>query len=621
MTGAGRSGITRAMAAPPILTLSDITLGFGGRPLFQDITLALGEGERLCVVGRNGSGKSTLLKIIAGQVEPDAGERFVQPGKHVAYLPQQPDASGFATLGDFAAAGLGEADRWRAEAALDGLKVDAARDPKTASGGEIRRAALAALIAEEADLMLLDEPTNHLDIQAIEWLEDYLGRTKSAFVLISHDRTFLTALSRGTLWLDRGEIRRSPKGFGGFEDWRDKVWEEEDAQRHKLDRLIKAEAHWSVYGISARRTRNQGRLRRLAGLRAERAGQIRRAGTAAMALETAPASGKLVFEAKGLAKSFGDLAIVRDFSIKIARGERIAFVGPNGAGKTTLLKMLIGQAEPDAGAVRLGANLEMAVFDQNRAALDPEKSLWDTLAGDKSLGVAGRNDQILVRGHPKHVVAYLKDFLFDERQARGPVKALSGGEVSRLLLARIMARPSNVLVLDEPTNDLDVETLDLLQELIGDFEGTVLLVSHDRDFLDRVTTTTIAMEGDGRATIYAGGWSDYRAQHREDARPAPTPKPAAPAAPQKKVKEPAPGTGQKLTFKQRHRLEELPAEIDRLTGDIGKLEGLLADPGLFTRDPAKFEKATAALTDRQTKLDAAEIEWLELEDLREQSEV
>ncbi|MEO1494765.1 MAG: ATP-binding cassette domain-containing protein [Pseudomonadota bacterium] len=613
------------MAAPPILTLSDIALGFGGRPLFQGITLALGEGERLCVVGRNGSGKSTLLKIIAGQIEADAGERFVQPGKHVAYLPQQPDATAFATLGDFAAAGLGEADRWRAEAALDGLKVDASRDPANASGGEIRRAALAALIAEEADLMLLDEPTNHLDIEAIEWLEEYLGRTKSAFVLISHDRAFLTALSRGTLWLDRGEIRRSPKGFADFEDWRDKIWEEEDAQRHKLDRLIKAEAHWSVYGISARRTRNQGRLRRLAGLREERAGQIRRAGTAAMALEAAPASGKLVVEAKDLAKSFGARAIVRDFSIRVARGERIALVGPNGAGKTTLLKMLIGQTDPDAGSVRLGANIEMAVFDQNRAQLDPEKSLWDTLAGDKALGVAGRNDQILVRGRPKHVVAYLKDFLFDERQARGPVKALSGGEVSRLLLARIMARPSNVLVLDEPTNDLDVETLDLLQELIGDFEGTVLMVSHDRDFLDRVATTTIAMEGDGRATTYAGGWSDYRAQRGDDAPQTardPSPRPsAAPRRAEARTSDAVEGPGaEKLSFKQRRRLEELPAEIDRLSMEIGKIEGLLADPDLFTREPKKFETATAALVERQTKLDAAEEEWLELEDLRERSD-
>ena len=603
------------MAQPPLLTLSDVTLGFGGRPLFSGVTLAVGPGERLCVVGRNGSGKSTLLRVMAGMVEPDGGERFVQPGRTVAYLPQDPDPTGHATLLDYAAAELAAEERWRAEAALDGLKVAAGIDPATASGGERRRAALARLIAAEADLMLLDEPTNHLDIQAIEWLEEHLDGTRAAFALISHDRAFLTRLSRATLWIDRGEVRRSPRGFAGFEEWRDKVWQEEDAARSKLDKLIAQEAHWSIYGITARRTRNQGRLRRLAALRAERAEQITRDGTAAMALEGADRSGKLVVEAKGVAKAFGQQQIVRDFSMRIARGERVALVGPNGVGKTTLLNILTGREAPDAGWVRLGANLEMAVFDQARAQLDPDKSLWETLTDDRDLGAKG--DQIIVRGQPRHVVAYLKDFLFDERQARGPVKALSGGERARLLLARIMARPANLLVLDEPTNDLDIETLDLLQELVADFDGTVLLVSHDREFLDRVATTTIAMEGDGRATVYAGGWSDYRAQagQRDPDRARPLPK--AEASKPAPLRAERSSVRQGLSFTQRHRLEALPDEIDRLTSEIAQIETLLADPDLYARDPAKFEKATRALAGRQARLDEAETEWLELESLRE----
>ena len=579
--------------------------------------MAVHPGDRLCVVGRNGSGKSTLMKIAAGLVEPDQGTRFVQPGKQVAYLPQDPDLSAFASLGDYAAADLEPENRWRAEAAMEGLQVPAATDPGAASGGERRRAALARLIAADADVILLDEPTNHLDIAAIAWLEDHLANTRTAFALISHDRAFLTRLARETLWLDRGVIHRAPHGFDGFEQWRDKVWAEEDAQRHKLDRLIADEAHWSVYGISARRTRNQGRLRKLAALREERAAQIRRTGPAAMELAAAPKSGKRVIEAKGVSKVFGDREIVRDFSLKIGRGECVAMVGPNGAGKTTLIRLLTGAMEPDSGTVELGTNLEMAVFDQSRAALNPETSLWETLTDDRELGVGGRNDQVMVRGHPRHVVAYLKDFLFDERQARGPVKALSGGEKARLLLARIMAKPSNLLVLDEPTNDLDIETLDLLQELIGEFDGTVLLVSHDRDFLDRVASTTIVMDGKGGAEIFAGGWSDVQRLRPNilgsPAQPARSPKAAKPAeAPA------APRVERKLGYRQQQRLDALPGEIEVLEGEISKLEGLLSDPDLYTSQPDKFAKATAALSARQEKLEAAETEWLELESLREE---
>ncbi len=603
------------MAQPPILTLDGVTLGFGPNALFTDLSLSVSPGERLCLVGRNGAGKSTLLKIVAGLVEPDAGTRFARPGAAIAYLPQEPDFAGYATLGDFAAADLPAQERWRAEMAMDGLQVKAEAPPETASGGERRRAALARCLAGEPDLLLLDEPTNHLDIACIEYLEETLAAAQSAYILISHDRRFLSRLSRATLWLDRGECRRVSRGFEGFEDWRDKTLEEERAARHKLDRLIKAEARWAVEGISARRTRNQGRVRRLAELREGRAAQIAETGRAAMALSAGAASGKLVIEAVGIAKHFGERTILRPFSTRIGRGNRVALVGPNGAGKTTLLNMLTGLLEPDEGRVRLGSNLVIARFDQNRAALDPEKSLWETLTEGDLRGPKERSDQVMVRGRPQHVVGYLKSFLFDEGQARGPVSALSGGERARLLLAKIMARESNLLVLDEPTNDLDIETLDLLQELLADYEGTALLVSHDRDFLDRVATSVIALEGDGAAVEYAGGWSDYRSQRGEGPAAAKPEKPAPKAEPRHVAAEkPA---GKKLGFKETHRLSVLPAEMERLSAEIAKLEDFLADPQLFSREPKKFAKATEALAERRAALEAAEEEWLELEERRE----
>ncbi|MEM1385341.1 MAG: ABC-F family ATP-binding cassette domain-containing protein, partial [Pseudomonadota bacterium] len=608
------------MADPPILTLTDVTLGFGGRPLFAGVSAAVTAQDRLALVGRNGAGKSTLLKLMAGLVEADGGGRFAQPGKTISYLPQDPDPTGFASLGDYAAADLLAEDRWKAEAAMDGLKVAPGIDPTTASGGERRRAALARLMAAEPDLMLLDEPTNHLDIAAIEWLEAHLAAGRTGFVLISHDRRFLSALTHATLWIDRGTVRRAPEGFAGFEAWRDKVWQEEAQADAKREKLIARETEWAAEGISARRTRNQGRLRRLRALRAERADAIRRQGPAAMAFEASGPSGKLVVEAIGISKRFGGVAVLRDFSIRIGRGERVALVGPNGAGKTTLLKLLTGQLAPDQGRIRLGTNLETAVFDQNRAALDTGKSLWESLTEDSLTRVSGRSDQVMVRGRPRHVIAYLKEFLFDERQARGPVSALSGGERARLLLARIMAGPSNLLVLDEPTNDLDVETLDLLQELIAEFEGTVLLVSHDRDFLDRVASSTVVMAGDGNATVYAGGWSDYRAQARLDADGA---VPVAAAAKPAKPARPVPQAGasaavpKKLSYAQERRLAQLPGEIERLAAEIAKLEEFLADPALFNQAPVKFAKASEGLTQRQTQLAAAEEEWLELEALRE----
>ena len=595
------------MARGPLLQLSGVSLGFGGEAVFSGIDLTVHPGDRIALVGRNGSGKSTLMKVMAGLVAPDSGVVAVGPGRRVGYMEQHPDMSGYATLGDYAASGLEPGELYRVERAGAGLGFDPGRPVATASGGERRRAALARLLAAAPDLMLLDEPTNHLDIGAIRWLEEVLRATRAAFVLISHDRAFLRALTRATLWLDRGVLRRQEKGFAAFEAWRDRVWAEEDAARHKLARRIRAEGRWAVEGISARRRRNMGRLRRLQAMRAARAAQIRRQGAAAMALETGPKSGRKVIEARGLCKAFGEQVILRDFSLTVMRGDRVAFVGPNGVGKTTLLKILLGEEAPDAGSVRLGTNLEIAVFDQARAQLDPEATLWESLTGDPGMRVSGRSDQVMVRGRPRHVVGYLKDFLFDERQARAPVRSLSGGEKARLLLARIMARQSNLLVLDEPTNDLDVETLDLLQELLDDYDGTVLLVSHDRDFLDRVATLTVAMEGDGRAVTYAGGWSDYQAQKGGD-RPEKVEKPRA--SKPKAKRETAPKAG--LTFTERHRLEALPAEIARLEAEIAKLQELLSDPDLFTRAPVKFGKATEALVARQEKLAAAEEEWLAL---------
>lgn len=553
------------------------------------------------------------MKVMAGLVEADRGDVVHAPGVTVGYMEQDPNMGDFATLGEFATSGLDAGDAYKVERVAEGLKFDLDRATDVASGGERRRAALAKLMAEAPELMLLDEPTNHLDIEAIGWLERELSQTKAGFVLISHDRAFLRALTRATLWIDRGEVRRRDAGFAGFEDWRDKMWDEEDTQRHKLNRKIKAEARWAVEGISARRKRNQGRVRALQDLRAERAGQIKRQGTAAMAFDGGPVSGKKVIEATGLTQAYDDKQIVCGFDMTVQRGDRIAFVGPNGTGKTTLIKMLLGDVKPDEGEIKHGTNLSVAVFDQAREGLDGNKSLWENLTSDPSMGVSGKADQIMVRGNPKHVVGYLKEFLFDEAQARAPVRSLSGGERARLLLARLMARESNLLVLDEPTNDLDIETLDLLQDVLGEYNGTVLLVSHDRDFLDRVATTTVAMEGGGNVVVYAGGWTDYQAQRKADQK--------ADAPKQVKVKKAAQGADKTtkigLSFTEKHRLETLPDEIARLEAEIGKLEVLMADPALFTENPVKFQKAMDALTERHEKLAQAEEDWLELSEREE----
>ena len=598
------------MARTPLLQLSDISLTFGGNPVFDGLGLIVQPGDRVALVGRNGSGKSTLMKVMAGLVEADTGTRILPPQTSVGYMEQDPTMAGYATLGDYAASGLELGEAYRVERAAEGLKFDPSRPVATASGGERRRAALAKLMAEAPELMLLDEPTNHLDIEAIAWLEAELKSTKAGFVLISHDRAFLNTLTRATLWIDRGLVRRNEKGFDAFESWRDKLWEEEDIQRHKMDHKIKSEGRWAVEGISARRKRNQGRLRALQDLRAERAAMIRRQGTAAMELASGPKSGRKVIDAIKIDKSYANQTIIKDFSLTIQRGDRVAFVGPNGVGKTTVLKMLMGEVAPDQGEVKQGTNLVPAVFDQTREQLDPERSLWENLTSDPTMGVSGKADQVLVRGTPKHVVGYLKEFLFEDAQARAPVRALSGGEKARLLLAKLMARESNLLVLDEPTNDLDIETLDLLQELLDDYDGTVLLVSHDRDFLDRVATTTVAMEGNGKATVYAGGWSDYQAQKQAD-----TPAPAQ-SKDKMKIEAKAPQKKEKsgLSFTEKHRLEALPSVIERLEGEIAKLETYLAAPDLYAKEPLKFQKATEALVERQSALSAAEEEWLILEE-------
>jgi ABC transport system ATP-binding/permease protein len=599
--------------APPLLTLQDIHLTFGGTPLLEGAELSIGDRERVCLVGRNGSGKSTLLKIAAGLVEADRGQRFAQPGATIRYLPQEPDLSGFTTTLAYVEAGLGPGDdHYRARYLLEQLGLTGEEEPARLSGGEARRAALARVLAPEPDILMLDEPTNHLDLPAIEWLEGELGAARSALVLISHDRRFLERLSRATVWLDRGVTRRLERGFAAFEEWRDQVLEEEEREHHKLDRKIAAEEHWMRYGVTARRKRNMRRVGLLAEMRREYREHRGAQGNVKLAVSEADVSGKLVFEADRISKSFGETPIVRDFSIRIQRGDRVGLVGPNGAGKTTLLKMLIGELEPDGGTIKPGANLQMATLDQRRETLDPAISVRDTLT-------SGRGDSLVIGGQSRHVIGYLKDFLFSPEQAGTPVSALSGGERGRLTLARALAKPSNLLVLDEPTNDLDLETLDLLEEMIDDYPGTVLLVSHDRDFLDRTVTALIVAEGDGRWNVYAGGYSDMLAQRGAGVSAKAVAK--ADAKPREKAEAPAMAAPRaRLSFKDKHALETLPARIAALEADITKHAKTIADPSLYTRDRAAFDKASAALAKAQADLSAAEDEWLRLEELREQVE-
>ncbi len=599
--------------AAPLLQLGGIALTFGGTPLLEGVDLSVAAGERVCLVGRNGSGKSTLLKIAAGLIEPDGGSCFRQPNATIRYLPQEPDFSGFATAAEYVEAGLGpHDDHHAARYLMEQLGLRGDEDPARLSGGEARRAALARVLAPSPDILLLDEPTNHLDLPAIEWLERELAGRQSALVIISHDRRFLANLSGITVWLDRGKTRRIERGFADFEAWRDEALAEEERERHKLDRKIEAEEHWMRYGVTARRKRNMRRVAGLRALRQSRRDARRAIGKAAMSVAEAERSGTLVIEATDISKNYGTGAIVSGFSTRIQRGDRIGIVGPNGSGKTTLVGLLTGTLAPDSGIVRLGANLQMATLDQRRESLDPDWTVSEALTG-------GRGDTVIVGGQAKHVVGYMRDFLFAPEQARTPLRVLSGGERGRLMLARALAKPSNLLVLDEPTNDLDLETLDVLEEMIGDYAGTVLLISHDRDFLDRVVDAVIVPEGSGKWSEYAGGYTDMLAQRGHDAvREAPV-KPAA----QPKIKATRPASEpakRKLSFSEKHGLETLPARIAALETEVGRLHDIIADPDLYARDRAGFDKTSVALTKAQAELAAAEERWLELELLRSEIE-
>jgi ABC transport system ATP-binding/permease protein len=610
--------------APPPLLLQDIRVSFGTTPLLRGATLAVGPGERLALVGRNGSGKSTLLRIAAGLAEPEGGSRFLQPGTTVRYLPQEPDLGGFATTLDYVEAGLGPGDdHHQARAMLDRFGLTGREDPSRLSGGEARRCALARVLAPAPDILLLDEPTNHLDLPAIERLEADLAALRAALVLISHDRRFLQALSRAMVWLDRGETRRLDRGFAEFEPWRDAVLEEEEREAHKLGRRIAREEDWLRYGVTARRRRNVRRLAELQVLRRRRRERMPPPGEVRMAAAAAEASGTLVVAAERVTKGYGDAPpVVRDFSTRILRGDRVGIVGPNGAGKTTLLGLLTGVLAPDSGTVRLGTGLAMVTLDQRREGLAPGTPLAEALTGGR-----GADTVFLGGTRPRHVIGYMKDFLFLPEQARTPVGALSGGERGRLMLARAFARASNLLVLDEPTNDLDLETLDLLVERLAEYAGTVLVVSHDRDLLDRVATSVIAWEGDGRWQEYAGGYSDMVAQRGGrgvEAKPAAAAAAAA-ARPAGRSKAPSSPSSpvpnrRRLSFKEQHALQTLPARIDALQAEAARLRGTLSDPTLFSRDRPGFDRASAALVEAEAALAAAEDEWLALELLREEIE-
>lgn len=601
---------------PPLLTLDNIALTFGSTPLLTDANMRVYEGERICLVGRNGSGKSTFLKIAAGLVEQDEGTRFLKPGITARYLPQEPDLSAFDTIGDYIRSGLEGAEQgYKIPYYLDALGLDEASGTANLSGGESRRAALIRTLSTEPDILMLDEPTNHLDLPAIEWLENELGSMRSAIMLISHDRRFLEKLSRKTLWMDRGETHELNKGFAHFEDWRDEYLEQEALDRHKLDRKIVREQHWIVHGVSGRRKRNMRRVKELASMRKSVKDQRHVKGEVNFATVETQKSGKLVAELKNISKAFGERTIISDFSVRIMRGERIGLVGPNGAGKTTLLKIIMGELGADSGDVRLGVNLEKLIVDQKRESLNPDWTLSEALTD-------GRGDNVVIGDKQRHVQSYMKDFLFLPEQARTPIHALSGGERGRLQLARGLRLPSNLLVLDEPTNDLDLETLDLLQELIADYDGTVLLVSHDRDFLDRTVSRTIAYEGPGQWQNYAGGYTDMirqrgegvkarKEKERKEQDKKEKQKAATPSASQAK------SSSNKLSYKHKFRLEQLPGDMQACEAAISKLEKDLADPELFAKDPDGFTKIAKDLEQAKDKLDALETEWLELETLKE----
>ncbi|ATY33873.1 ABC-F family ATP-binding cassette domain-containing protein [Sphingomonas psychrotolerans] len=582
--------------AAPVLAYEGLGLIQGSGWLFRELDLYIGERDRLALIGRNGAGKSTLLRLIAGRIDSDEGRRTIVPGTHVVLLEQDPQVTGFDTLLDFVLAGDDAPERYEAEAIADQLGIDLSREAATASGGERRRAAIARALAQNPDVLLMDEPTNHLDIAAIDWLENWLSRYNGAFIAISHDRTFLTRLTRQTLWLDRGAIRRAEIGFGGFEAWTETVYAEEERNAQKLDARLKIEEHWLLRGVTGRRRRNQGRLTKLKEMRAERAAMMGPQGAAKLAIGSDGAQTKVVIDAKNITKRFGDREIIKDLTLRITKGDRVGVVGRNGAGKTTLLKLLTGELAPDEGSVRLAKTLDEVIIDQQRSLMDPAKTVRDVLTQG--------GEWIEVLGVRKHIHGYLKEFLFEPNLADAKIGTLSGGERSRLLLAREFARPSNLLVLDEPTNDLDLETLDLLQEVIADYEGTVLIVSHDRDFLDRTVTVTLGLDGSGKVDVVAGGYADWEARRTSRAEPKKAASKPAAAAPKAKAT--------KLSYKDQRDYDLLPKRIEEIEAQIARDEAAMADPELYTRDPGKFARLSDGIGKLRDEKDAAEMRWLEL---------
>nr|WP_260599796.1 ATP-binding cassette domain-containing protein [Sphingomonas sp. ZFBP2030] len=590
--------------AAPILAFENLGIIQGSGWLFRGLDIHVGPRDRLALIGRNGAGKTTLMKLIAGSIEADEGRRTIQPGTRVILLEQEPDLRAYKTLLDYVLAGDDAPMEYEADAIADQLGIDLSRDAASASGGERRRAAIVRALAMEPDVLLLDEPTNHLDIAAIEWIEQWLSRFNGAFVVISHDRTFLTRLTKQTLWLDRGTVRRAEIGFGGFDAWTEQVYADEARNAEKLDARLKLEEHWLLRGVTGRRKRNQGRLTKLHEMRAERASMIGPQGSANLTIGTDDAKTKVVIDAKHISKSFGERPIITDLSLRVTRKDRIGIVGQNGAGKSTLLKLLTGELEPDSGQIRFAKTMERIVIDQQRSKMAPEKTVRDVLADG--------GDWIEVQGNRKHVVGYLKEFLFDPNVLDAKVGTLSGGERSRLLLAREFAKPSNLLVLDEPTNDLDLETLDLLQDVIGDYEGTVLIVSHDRDFLDRTVTITLGLDGSGTVDVVAGGYEDW-----ERKRKAAAPKRGGGNRKVQVTAPPAPVPKVKLTYKDQRDYETLPERIGEIEAAIARDEALLADNGLYARDFAAFERLTKAVAAARNEKEAAEMRWLELAEMAE----
>lgn len=600
------------MAEAPIFTIKNASVTFGIKQLFCNVEMYINRGDKIALVGRNGSGKSTLLKVIAREIEADDAVYFVQPATKISYMPQEQDFSQYATLRDVVLSGLKDKNpenEYKADILIEHLEILQNQSPKTASGGELKKAALAKALISEPDILLLDEPTNHLDIKTIEKLEKFIIDFSGAVILISHDRAFLEHISKTTIWLDRGTLRRNNKGFAFFEQWQEQVIEQEIIEQKYLNKKLEEETEWLHKGVTARRKRNQGRLRRLIALRAERKEQIKQIGSVNLEVQEGALRSKMVVEAKHISKTFGNRDIVKDFSIRIIKGNKIGIVGPNGAGKTTLVKMLCKKLEPNSGSVRMAKNLEEAYFEQNRISLDPKKTLWKTLCAE--------GDHIWVRGHFRHVVAYLKDFLFKPEQAQCPVSALSGGEKNRLMLALILARPSNFLVLDEPTNDLDMDTLDLLQEVLSEYEGTVLIVSHDRDFLDKVTTSLIYMSGNGTTEEFVGSYSELLAKQQEKEERQTLSQKSKPAQKKESAEQPQ-KKKTKLSYNEQRLLEVLPQQISNAEEKIKKIESELSDPMLYTNNPAKFGALTDELSSLKDKVDEYETKWLEINMIAEQ---